>query len=304
MSTNEKKNNWSVEDLKRRWTALVEGVADREEMEMPVKRLRYQAEIEASFEDIVDAWEGMNDEARADAWTRLGMSLEGASREMLPMCVQCGQCCTKGSPTLMEDDLELLQIQSIPWNRLVTFRKGEPAHSPFTDDVFYLEKEHIKVREIPGTKTCVFFDAETFDCRIHRDRPMQCRAQECWDEEPGKLLAQQPTLTRAMIFKPVELLQEMIEEHDRQFSFEVLRQLFDELKESEGETADKVVEFLAKEDLYRSFVAEKLTIPSDVLDLVFGRPLSSMVRLFGFRVDEANDGTKTLRPDDNTASKG
>jgi len=89
----------------------------------------------------------------------------------------------------------------------------------------------------------------------------------------------------------------MIEEHDRRCSFEEMRTLFEELKESKGETASRVVDFIAFEEHYRSFVAEKLNIPNDTLDLVFGRALSSMVRLFGFRVDVDKDGTKILMPE-------
>ncbi len=37
-------------------------------------------------------------------------------------------------------------------------------------------------------------------------------------------------------------------------------------------------------------------VPEANLDLVFGRKLSDRVRLFGFRVEQDKDGTKTLLP--------
>ena len=300
MNSQDKKENpanWSASKLEEEWTSYVESEAESLKSNLPIKRLRYQAEISSNYPNTIEKWPEMSDSERKQAWKSLCNSLESSSKEMLPVCVQCGICCQKGSPTLMEDDLEILKEEHIPWSQLYTLRKGEPAHSPITDEVFYLEEEYIKLREKPGTKTCVFFDDESNECKVHLNRLTQCRAQECWDDEPVKQLAGEPKLTRKKLFGSVEVLLEMIEEHDRRCSFEEMRDLFDGLKNSGGKTASKVVEFLAFEEHFRSFVAEKLNIPEDTLDLVFGRPLASMVRLFGFKVEVDEDGAKVLKPD-------
>lgn len=300
MNSQDKKENpatWSASKLDEEWASYAKAEARKLKSNLPIKRLRYQAEISSNYQNTCEKWSSMSEEEREKAWKTLCESLASSSQEMLPICVQCGLCCQKGSPTLMEDDLEILREEHIPWNQLYTLRKGEPAHSPMTDEVFYLDEEYIKLREKPGTKTCVFFDEKSLDCKVHINRLTQCRAQECWDEEPAKLLVNEPKLTRAKLFESVEVLLEMIEEHDRRCSFYEMRNLFEDLKETGGEAASKVVEFIAFEDHYRNFVSEKLNIPEDTLDLVFGRPLSSMVRLFGFKVEVDADGTKTLKPE-------
>ena len=70
----------------------------------------------------------------------------------------------------------------------------------------------------------------------------------------------------------------------------------DELKETEGKNIDAIVELLAFDEHIRQFTVEKMNLPEDVLDLVFGRSLSERVGLFGFQVEVAADGTRSLTP--------
>jgi hypothetical protein len=62
----------------------------------------------------------------------------------------------------------------------------------------------------------------------------------------------------------------------------------------ETSSAEEVLRVLAYEDHYRQFFADKLNIPEDTLDLVFGRSFGELVRLFGFMVEEEADGSKCL----------
>ncbi|MCP4603091.1 MAG: YkgJ family cysteine cluster protein [Proteobacteria bacterium] len=288
---------WNTEELKENWLAHLESLASESSINLSMKRLRYQTEEASSYHEIVDRWSEMNSDKRTQAWEQLLGSCEQNTKEMLPICVQCGDCCRKGSPTLLLEDLELLREEKIPWDQMVTLRKGEPARSPYTDDLFYLPAERIKLRERNGTRTCGFLDDTTGMCNLHIERPIQCRAQACWDPEPARELANEPHLTRRHIFEGMDVLLEMMDEHDRRCSFEQMRNAFEELKQSEGKNIDEVVEFLAFEDHFRHFTAENLKIPENTLDLVFGRSLISMVRLFGFRVDVGEDGTRTLLPE-------
>ena len=94
----------------------------------------------------------MNGSQRLNSWKSLLEAAENMVREILPACVQCGECCRKGSPTLHEEDLDLLQEGKIPWGQLVTLREGEPAFSPFDEKPFLLPSECIKIREKAGAK--------------------------------------------------------------------------------------------------------------------------------------------------------
>ncbi len=72
----------------------------------------------------------MKSSLRLDAWKRLLLAAEESCRTILPACVQCGECCRMGSPTLHLEDIPLLQSGKIPWDQLITLRKG--GTSPLT----------------------------------------------------------------------------------------------------------------------------------------------------------------------------
>jgi len=211
-------------------------------------------------------------------------------------CLLCGDCCRQGSPTLHHEDLKILSRGVITQQQLVTLRKGEPVFSPYEEKPVYLREERIKIREKPGTRECIFLDAETNRCRIYPDRPVQCRAQACWDPAPAREVAGQPCLTRRDLFREVDLVLELLDEHDRRCSFDKLEGAFDSLHKSGGKNVAEVIDTLAFEDHFRHFVAERLDLSEEVLDLFFGRSFSSMVGLFGFRVEERPDGTKVVLP--------
>jgi len=211
-------------------------------------------------------------------------------------CVLCGDCCRQGSPTLHRDDLEILVRGAISQQHLITLRKGEPVYSPYEEKPVYLREERIKIREKPGTRECIFFDTQTSRCTIYPDRPAQCRAQACWDPDPAREVAARPCLTRRDLFRDVDLVLELLDEHDGRCSFGKLEGAFDRLHKSGGRNIDEVVDTLAFEDHFRSFVAERLNLSEDVLELFFGRSFSSMVGLFGFRVEKKTDGTRLILP--------
>lgn len=285
---------WSVEQFRTYWFAFLESIVKENNAPVPSQRIRRQIEQSPDFLDIVAGWEKMNDGQRLDAWKKLLVCAENASQEVLPTCVQCGECCRKGSPTLQQEDLEILQSGKIPWAQLITLRKGEPALSPFTGNPFYLDEERIKIREKEGTQECVFLDGETDSCAIYADRPLQCRAQACWDPAPAKDLVEQPFLLREHIFGGVEVLQDMILEHDRRCSFEALAKEFENLRETNGESIRDALQLLSFEEHFRQFANEQFKVPMENMELVFGRSFSRLVGLFGYKVVVEPDGARCL----------
>jgi Fe-S-cluster containining protein len=280
--------------LRDAWSAHLERLVREKKTSFPLKRLRHQAEQDPVFKETLNRWSSLGASDREAAWEKLTEAAVRSTREVLPVCVRCGDCCRKGSPTLMREDLERVREGNIPWEQLVTLRPGEPVRSPFTGSLFHLQEERIKIREREGSRACFFLDEETGLCTRYEDRPAQCRVQVCWDPEPARALEERPHLTRRDLFRDVEDLVRLFDEHDRRCSFTLLREAFEALSETKGERVDPVIEILAFDDHIRSFVVERFEVFSETLDLLFGRSLSRLARLFGFRVEASPDGTRTL----------
>jgi Fe-S-cluster containining protein len=289
---------WDIQTLRNNWTEHLKSILKDASVSIPLKRVLYQVERSPVYHEITARWEDMDGDERLKTWKRLLEETAKALEEVLPVCVLCGECCRKGSPTLQLEDLELLKLGKLPWHELFTIRKGQPVRSPFKNEISFLVDERVKVREKAGTQECVFFDDATDQCLVYEDRPAQCRAQACWDPTLAEDLAKQPYLTRRDVFADIELLLDLIEEHDQRCSFSALKNAFERLEPNHAEGLDEILNLLAYEDHFRHFLGEQLKIPQENLDLVFGKSLVDLVPLFGFRIVEEPDGSKCLVPDE------
>jgi Fe-S-cluster containining protein len=294
--------SWDAKTMEEKWSEHLVSLAGAGGSGMPEKRVRYQVERDPVVTDIRARWAGMSGEQRVQGWTRLLECCDLNLKEMFPICVSCGDCCREGSPTLLVDDIELLGEDKIRWEQLVTLRKGEPAFSPFSNQPIYLHAEMIKLRQKKGSSECIFFDGENDSCTIYADRPTQCRVQACWDPEMAKQVANLPLLSRRRLLDGVAPMLALIGEHDKRCSFDAMRDMFEELKKTEGKNVDDVLGLLGFDDHVRQFAREQLSVPEGVLELLFGRPLADRVKLFGFRVDRGADGTSTLMPEPESAA--
>ena len=288
---------WDSDTLRQNWLNHIQALIEEQEISIPLKRIEYQLEQSTVYHDIMQRWPKMDGSQRLKAWKILMEYSEQAARDILPTCVQCGECCRKGSPTLHFEDLELMREGKISWDQLVTLRQGEPVRSPLEQKIFFLLDERIKVREKPGTQECVFLEGSTDRCSIYTDRPLQCRAQACWDDSESKQLAEQAYLTRRDMFGNVELLLDLISKHHERCSFAKLQDAVKRIEQDGENAADELVELLAYEDHFRNFFSEQFNIPQENLDLVFGRSFADLVPIFGLRVVKEPDGTRRLVPD-------
>jgi Fe-S-cluster containining protein len=288
---------WSTDEFRANWFIVLESLVKENESHIPFRRIHYQIEQTPEFQETVAEWGNMDGSRRLEAWKQLLVLAENASREILPTCVECGECCRKGSPTLQLEDLEILQSGQIPWDSLYALRKGEPARSPFDGRPFILPEERIKIREKDGTQECVFLDSATNQCSIYSDRPLQCRAQACWDPTPARDLVEQPFLLRKHLFERVEVLLEIMAEHDSRCNFQSFTETLEKLHEADEEGIQNALRLLSYETHFREFVSEQFKIPQENMELVFGRSFSKMVGLFGYKVVEGADGSCCLMPD-------
>ncbi|MBP8645923.1 MAG: YkgJ family cysteine cluster protein [Syntrophobacteraceae bacterium] len=288
---------WDRQELHREWLNQIRTIIRESESGLPAGRIRSQVEQTVVFREIAERWPQLSGSERLRAWKKLLVLTEECSRKVLPICVRCGECCRRSTPSLHLADLELLREGKIPWEKLYTIRRGEPVRAPDEDKLFHLLDERVKIREKPGTSQCIFLDTESNLCGIYTDRPIQCRAQVCWDPTIAAQFADEPYLTRGDIFQGVELLPDLMAEHDRRCAFGKLREAFRRLEETHGQSVDEVLELLSYESHFRDFFSKQLSIPPDMLPLVFGRSFAHLVVLFGFRVEEGSDGTRVLVPD-------
>jgi Fe-S-cluster containining protein len=286
--------HWDTESLQQQLMKHLDAFAGRREISIPLKRLYYQVEQSLVFQEIIRRWADNDGPQRRKAWTILTEYTEHAAREVLPICVQCSECCRKGSPTLQLEDLDLLTQGKIPWDQLICIRRGEPVRSPSRDDLSFLLDERIKIREKPESLECVFLNGDSGLCSIYVDRPVQCRAQACWDPSQARELMGQPYLTRRDIFQDVEMLLDLLAEHDKRCAFQKLQAAFERLGQTQGEEVEEVLQLLAYEDHFRHFFMEQFKIPENTADLVFGRSFAELVPVFGFRIQEEPDGGKRL----------
>jgi len=295
MSQEGSPTSWDLEQLQQRWQACLENMIREKVVNFPLKRLRFQAEQDPEFKRVVEGWPELSGEEREEGWGSLMQVSQRAAGELLPICVACGDCCRKGSPSLHEDDLDLVMQQKLPWSKLTTLRRGEMVRSPFALKPYTLEEERIKLSERSLSHACFFFDPEAAACRVYRDRPLECRAQACWDPSQSEDAFQEAYLTREKVFGGVPGLWELIQEHEQRCGFAAMRASFEAIEGGAASQADTIVEMLAFDEHVREFVCERFDVPEDNLSFLFGRSLTSQVELFGFRVDRSSDGIRTLR---------
>lgn len=287
---------WGLDELRGRWDRCLEDLTASPGFDMPLKRLRFQAGEDPELARIFSEWPGLDGEAREQAWKDLMEVAARAAAEVFPICVGTGDCCRKGSPSLFEEDLELVKNEEIPWKELVTLRSGERARAPEDGEPFDLPEEHLKIREDPETGACVFYDEEGEKCRIYVNRPLQCRAQACWDPEPGLELMEEARLSRARLFQEVPVLRDLILEHERRWPFSALREAMGRIESSSGEKVEDALRLLAEEASFRELVEEKMGVPTEVMSFLFGRSYTDLVALFGLQVVREEDGSRVLRP--------
>ncbi|MGB6065343.1 MAG: YkgJ family cysteine cluster protein, partial [Desulfomonilaceae bacterium] len=133
------------------------------------------------LEALAPRSDGQDNRSDEEIWTLVRQLLLKAAYATRPHCIRCGTCCTKGSPTLLEDDMELFKRDVLKPGDVITIRAGEPTYSNETEEVASTRDELIKIREVPGSKTCIFYEKSGSTCSIYESRPVQCRNQECWN---------------------------------------------------------------------------------------------------------------------------
>lgn len=208
-------------------------------------------------------------------------------------CNRCGECCRKGGPTLHISDAKLLTLGHLSYSDLYTIRNGELVYNNIEDKLFTIDFELIKIKERTGEKTCKFFIEDGNVCSIYDNRPLQCEKFECWNSEKFMEAFTEEKLTRTHLLADNDALAIIVNNHEVKCSYETLKEMFEDIQEGKDITQE-VFDVLQYDTDMRLMLVKKLSIDNDYLPLLLGRPLTSTLHMFGYKVEVDIDGNNCL----------
>ena len=256
--------------------------------------LRREIEAAAGFKEVYESWNTLPPESRAIAWRRLMTASRNKLLEQGDSCVRCGECCEKGSPTLLSPDLGLFQREVLTLNDVYTLRPGEKATTR-EGQVTTLEEERLKVREVPGSRQCWFYLAANQTCRIYADRPEQCRRQNCWGEPPPPT-APEELLQRRHLFAAVPEVWDLIREHQDRCDCAAVVRLLADLGTGSDAAGDALFEALHFDHYLRRMLMDDWELTPGATEFLLGRPLSDFLETLGLNATLTPEGVFRLEP--------
>jgi Fe-S-cluster containining protein len=171
----------------------------------------------------------------------------------------------------------LIDSGLIPARHLYTLRKGEIVNDSIQGCLIPLESEMIKIKGQSRDWTCVYFDKTGPACRIYEHRPQECRILKCWDTRDIEAVYSRNRLTRKDLLTGIPALWSLIADHDLRCSHVTLQKLL-VLKSGDAAANKTIREMVEYDRSIRMLVVEKAGVESDMLDFIFGRPLSEAIR--------------------------
>jgi len=190
-------------------------------------------------------------------------------------CKRCGTCCKKGGPSFHIEDRALIEDGFIPAKYLYTVREGEPVRDNISEGIVYAPSDIIKIKGQKNSWTCFFYDETEKRCAVYEYRPLECKLLKCRDTREIERIFGKNLLTRKEIVSTVEGLWELILEHDQRCSCKKIRKLIDVSgKTKKGDLSGKVAELVEYDRIMRELVVKKGQLDPELLDFLFGRPLS------------------------------
>lgn len=204
-------------------------------------------------------------------------------------CIRCGECCLASSPTLQLSDVSLVEDGFIEKKNLYTIRKGELVQDNIRREMKFAQTEMIKITE-RESGACVYYEDSQKACRIYAHRPAQCAALTCWDVSGYMDVYNTPKAGRKDLIRDSVIL-ELIGEHERRCSYVLVESYVRQIQEMGEPAVERILDLLKFDHHLRPFAAERLGLPLEEMDLVFGRPLVHTIPMFGLKVVREPDGS-------------
>lgn len=202
-------------------------------------------------------------------------------------CIRCGTCCTKGGPTLHKGDLVFFKNGILKRSHVYTLRKGEMVYNNIRDTLFVLPEEIIKIKGKDNKWTCMFYNHDQKACTIYEHRPIECRLLKCWDTRELEDIFMKKLLQRKHVISPHDGILEIVAAHERRCSYTTLERLVKQIGGADTENAIKKILDILQYDYYcRPFIAKKFRMDLREIDFLFGRPLTTTIRMFGLKVEQ------------------
>ncbi|MBM3301445.1 MAG: YkgJ family cysteine cluster protein, partial [Deltaproteobacteria bacterium] len=247
----------------------------------------------ADLEALAPGLDGTEDRSDSEIWKQVREILVRAAYATRPYCIRCGACCKTGSPILTLEDPGIFRKDLLKPEHLLTIRRGEVTYDSRTRSSQPAAHEMIKIREVPDSRACLFYDDWDKGCSIYEDRPHRCRVQECWNPEAAARDDSEP-ITRQDLLQASGALWDVIARHEERCSIPDFSRSMARLASTKGQTVGEIIEFLKYDQHVRSFISEKLNLAPETMDFFFGRPLRELVQPYGLKVEEQRDGSFLL----------
>ncbi|MBW2590374.1 MAG: YkgJ family cysteine cluster protein [Deltaproteobacteria bacterium] len=197
-------------------------------------------------------------------------------------CIRCGTCCEKGGPSFHLADKHLIDKGIILSKHLFTIRKGELAYDNVREELLPLPSELIKIKGKNDSSTCIFFNESEKICEIYKNRPVECKALKCWDTREIEKIYSKNRLTRKDLLSDIEGLWGLVKDHQSRCSYEKIKKMLQKQDNSKNAIKKEILEIIRYDTQIRHLVVEKGGMDSEILDFLFGRPLTVTIKSFGF----------------------
>ena len=210
-------------------------------------------------------------------------------------CIRCGECCLRSTPSLHVIDIHRVTNGPINRSHLYTLRQGELVRDNVRGELRKTEGELVKVREKGESGACIFYHHPERRCTIYDSRPVQCAALRCWDDSAFMRVYAEPKASRKDLIQDGALLR-LMEAHEERCAYARLDRLVTSIPERGDEAVEEILGMLKFDHGIRLLAPQKLGIDPEEMDLIFGRPLSRTISMFGLKVIREPDGSFLLTP--------
>jgi len=184
----------------------------------------------------------------------------------------------------------LIEKGKIPSKYLYTIRKGELAHDNVKGCLKPVDSDIIKIKGKKDSWTCIFFDEVKKGCTIYDDRPLECRALKCWDARELEQIYADTRLTRKDLVSEVKGLWDLIQEHQARCDYEKIRNLIKDLADGKrAGTRRELQEIINYDAEIRKLVVARGGLDPELLDFLFGRPLTETLGNYGVKVHQIEE---------------
>jgi hypothetical protein len=102
-------------------------------------------------------------------------------------------------------------------------------------------------------------------------------------------------LTRKDLLSNAEGLWDLVEDHQKQCSYEKLTLFIDILKKGQKDKALKgILDIIKYDTQIRELVVQKGGLDPEMTDFIFGRPITETIRVYGFKIKKQNDNYRLI----------